>query len=172
MVYNNGSHIGIYLGDGRVLSAITSGVTVHSLRGITAQPTQYLKVDWTGEGGPLADPSLFEDVPEAPASLIAPLAWVPLPTSEEAANEAGRARDERIDMRTANSRTYANSDGTFTTEFHAQPIFHQPAELDRLGADRSPAREQRGRAGRLPGHQLAGGSGTRRCQRRGWLPDA
>ena len=57
VIYNNGSHIGIYLGDGRVLSAITSGVTVHSLRGITVQPTAYLKVDWTGEGGPLADPS-------------------------------------------------------------------------------------------------------------------
>ncbi len=127
VIYNNGSHIGIYLGDGRVLSAITSGVTVHSLHGITVEPTAYLKVDWTGEGGPLADPSLFEDAPEAPASLIAPVAWVPLPTTEEAANEAGRARDERVDMRTANSRTYQNRDGTLTTEFHAEPIFHQPA---------------------------------------------
>ena len=125
VIYNNGSHIGIYLGDGRVLSAITSGVTVHSLRGITAQPTAYLKVDWTGEGGPLADPSLFDDAPEIPASLVAPVAWVPIPTTEEAANEAGPARSERVDMRTANSRTYANRDGTFTTEFHAQPIFYQ-----------------------------------------------
>ena len=128
VIYNNGSHIGVYLGDGRVLSALTSGVTVHSLRGITALPTSYLKVDWTGEGGPLADPSLFEDVPEVAPSLVAPVAWVPQPTAEEAANAAGRARDERVDMRTANSRTYQNRDGTLTTEFHAQPIFHQPPD--------------------------------------------
>lgn len=124
VIYNHGTHIGIYLGEGRVLSAITSGVSVHSLRGITVPVTAFLKVDWSGDGGPLADPSLFDDLPERPVSLVATPNWVPTPDGESTVNRPGRARDEREDMRTATTRTYENPDGTFTTEFHSRPIHY------------------------------------------------
>ena len=52
VIYGNGEHIGIYLGDGRVISALVTGVTVHSLAGITIAPTGFLAVDWTGKRGP------------------------------------------------------------------------------------------------------------------------
>jgi hypothetical protein len=37
------------VGDGKVLSALVTGVAVHSLDGISVEPTGYLKVDWSGE---------------------------------------------------------------------------------------------------------------------------
>ena len=129
VVYSNGEHIGIYLGDGRVLSALVPKVSVHSLHGISKPPTQFLKVDWTRAGGPL--PNSVDDLPdtgevaEAPASLVPVVAWVPTLDPQVVANEAGRASSERQDMRTANTRTFDNGDGTFTTELHARPLFHQ-----------------------------------------------
>lgn len=56
VIYGGGRHIGIYLGDGRVLSALTSGVAVHPLHGINYRFTTFLRVQWgkgdgTGGGG-------------------------------------------------------------------------------------------------------------------------
>jgi cell wall-associated NlpC family hydrolase len=49
-------HIGFYLGDGRVLSALVSGVKVHDLRGINAEFVAFLKVDWSvGDPKPKPD---------------------------------------------------------------------------------------------------------------------
>ncbi len=134
VIFGRGTHIGVYLGEGRVLSAITSGVTVHSLHGITTPPTAYLKVDWTRAGGPL--PNSIANLPtgadvdadEAPASLVPTVAWVPTLDPELVANEAGRLNSERPDMRTSNTRTFDNGDGTYTTEVHARPIFYQAPE--------------------------------------------
>lgn len=132
VVFANGKHIGIYLGDSRVLSALVPQVSVHSLYGISQAPTQFLKVDWTRAGGPLPnsinDLPAPVDVPEAPASLVPAVAWVPTLDPEMVANEAGRRNSERSDMRTATTRTFANSDGSFTTEVHARPIFYQPPD--------------------------------------------
>jgi hypothetical protein len=51
VVYNYGSHIGLYLGDKKVISSLWRGVSVHDLNGIEIRPTLYLKVDWsTGDG--------------------------------------------------------------------------------------------------------------------------
>lgn len=49
VMYGNGSHIGIYLGNGKVMSALTggSGVTIHSINGISTPVTGYLIVDWS-----------------------------------------------------------------------------------------------------------------------------
>jgi cell wall-associated NlpC family hydrolase len=126
VIYNNGSHIGIYLGDGRVISALTSGVTVHSLEGITLPVTAFLAVDWSGKRGPfipgaLPLPTTDE---EGPASLVAPITWTTAPSAELAAGPA-MLGEERLDMRTANSRTFQNEDGTFTTEFFNRPVFYQ-----------------------------------------------
>ncbi|HET7676825.1 MAG TPA: NlpC/P60 family protein [Candidatus Limnocylindrales bacterium] len=42
VVYGGGSHIGIYLGDGKVISTLTSGVRVHGLHAVTASFTAFL----------------------------------------------------------------------------------------------------------------------------------
>jgi hypothetical protein len=66
------------------------------------------------------------DTPEVPATLVPAADWMPSldPALSAATPRAGK---ERVDMRTLNSRTFENADGTFSTEFHAQPIFYQPA---------------------------------------------
>src|SRR3954447_10308215 len=129
VVYHDGSHIGIYLGDGRVISALVNpfGVTVHSLHGVSLPVTGFLRPDWSGEGkvAPFV-PVDLPDVPETPVTLVASAEWMPtLDPTLVAAQE--REGTERPDMRTTNSRTFQNGDGTFTTELHAQPIFYQPA---------------------------------------------
>ena len=129
VVYNNGSHIGIYLGDGRAISALVNpfGVTVHSVHGVSLPVTGFLRPDWSGEGEvPPFVPVDLPDVPEAPVTLVPSADW--MPTLDPALSApAAREGKERVDMRTLSSRTFENSDGTFTTEFHAQPIFFQPA---------------------------------------------
>ena len=50
VIYNNGVHIGIYLGDGKVISALINpwGVTVHSLHGIHLPVSYFLHINWGG----------------------------------------------------------------------------------------------------------------------------
>lgn len=135
VMYGGGSHIGIYVGDGKVISALVSGVTLHRTEGITVPYSGILKLDWTGEGGaplphPAADalPTANDDA-ETPASLIAPLPWYePLP--DESPDGIAQAGTERPDMRTATSRTFDNGDGTFTTELFSAPIFYLPPETE------------------------------------------
>lgn len=129
VMYGRGEHIGFYLGDGRVISALTSGVAVHSLRGITLDVTGFLAVEYSGTGGDqpiVANPADVDFLPETPAALIPAAPWMPALAEPQTAS----SRTERPEMRTASSRTYANDDGSFTTEFHAQPINYQAPGLD------------------------------------------
>ncbi len=127
VIYNNGEHIGIYLGEGRVISAVASGVTVHALDGISAPPTGFLAVDWTGKRGPFKAGSVVLPQVEAeePVALVPAAAWVPVVT-EEAALGPAVVGEERPDMRTANSRTFEDEDGRFTTEIFSRPIHYLP----------------------------------------------
>jgi hypothetical protein len=43
VVYGGGSHVGIYLGNGKVISTLTSGVRIHGLYAVTARFTTFLK---------------------------------------------------------------------------------------------------------------------------------
>lgn len=128
-IWGAGQHMGVYLGDGRVISAITSGVSVHALHGINYPLTGFLRPNWDGAGNvePL-DPDLLLDQGETPVTVVPPAAWAPVldPSLEGAQPE--RAGVERVDMRSATSRTFENEDGTFTTELHAQPIYYQAAD--------------------------------------------
>jgi hypothetical protein len=42
-VWGNGSHVGIYLGNGRAISTLTSGVRVHGLRVLTTRFTTFIR---------------------------------------------------------------------------------------------------------------------------------
>lgn len=47
VVWGFGSHIGIYIGGGQVISALTGGVKVHGIFAVTATFTAYLHVNMT-----------------------------------------------------------------------------------------------------------------------------
>lgn len=130
VIYHNGSHIGIYLGDGRVISALTTGVAVHSLQGIGVPVTAFLAVDWSGKRGPFLPGTLLPtfDEPEAPAALVPPISWSPTAPTPELAAGPEALGVERVDMRTATSRTFQDADGRFTTEFFTRPIHYLPAD--------------------------------------------
>src|SRR5689334_20412566 len=50
VIYNSGEHIGIYLGNGKVISALINpwGVTIHSLHGVHERVSYFLHVNWGG----------------------------------------------------------------------------------------------------------------------------
>ncbi len=54
VVWDMGEHIGIYLGEGKAISALIDpyGVSVHSLKGIHMPVDYFLKVDWRNGDGP------------------------------------------------------------------------------------------------------------------------
>lgn len=47
VVWGNGSHIGLYIGDGKAISALSNGVKVHGVFAVTASFTAYLHVNIT-----------------------------------------------------------------------------------------------------------------------------
>jgi cell wall-associated NlpC family hydrolase len=47
IVWGNGSHIGIYIGNGQAISAVSGGVKVHGVFALTAPLTAYLHVNIT-----------------------------------------------------------------------------------------------------------------------------
>jgi hypothetical protein len=128
-IWGAGQHMGIYLGDGRVISAVTSGVKVHALHGISLELSGFLHPNWDGAGKvePL-DPSLLLDQSETPVALVPPSAWAPALDPSLDGAQPERLGVERVDMRGPNSRTFENADGTFTTEFHSSQIYYQPAD--------------------------------------------
>ncbi|MFH1475740.1 MAG: SH3 domain-containing protein, partial [Chloroflexota bacterium] len=48
VVWGNGSHVGIYLGNGRAISTLTSGVRVHGVRALTTRFTTFISTGLTG----------------------------------------------------------------------------------------------------------------------------
>jgi murein DD-endopeptidase len=50
VVYGHGSHIGIYIGHGMVISALTSGVRKHGLRRLNIPFTEFLHTHLAGTG--------------------------------------------------------------------------------------------------------------------------
>ncbi len=80
VMYGGGEHIGIYLGDLQVLSALLTGVAVHPLDGISWQVTGFLKVDWSGKRKKSPSQTTTNEVigaeapvlPEEPANLGLP----------------------------------------------------------------------------------------------------
>ncbi|CAN5615616.1 hypothetical protein BH23CHL7_BH23CHL7_07900 [soil metagenome] len=135
VMYDNGKHIGFYVGDGMVLSAILSGVTVHLLHGLTQDVTGFLRVDWNDDGAEGGSPIDLNtpidlepiDESEVPAELVAPSAWAPVPSEDDLAQSAPEGI-ERVDMRTAGSRTFEAPDGSFTTEVFSRSINYQPTD--------------------------------------------
>jgi cell wall-associated NlpC family hydrolase len=135
VIYDAGSHIGLYVGEGKVISALVDGVTLHAIDGLTLELSGILKVDWAGPGGrPMPHPQATRPPAsvgdtELPASLIPPLPWLD-PSQLGVPGSAEPDGVERIDMRTATSRTFENDDGSFTTEIYGSPLFYLPPDGD------------------------------------------
>jgi len=80
VVYNRGSHIGIYLGGGKVISALVNpwGVSVHSLHGIHLPVTYFLHVNWgngdadNGNGNGNGNPDTNPPTPDDPELVGSP----------------------------------------------------------------------------------------------------
>lgn len=51
VVYGGGTHVGIYLGNGKVISTLTRGVTVHGLHAVIAPFTAFLKTRLSSGSG-------------------------------------------------------------------------------------------------------------------------
>lgn len=67
VVWGNGSHIGIYLGNGMAVSTLSNGVRVHGVRAVTARFTAFLR---TG---------IYQLPPPTPVAVAVP---IPTPTHE------------------------------------------------------------------------------------------
>jgi hypothetical protein len=50
VVYGGGKHVGIYLGNGKVISTLTRGVTVHGLYAVTSGFTAFLRTGLSSSG--------------------------------------------------------------------------------------------------------------------------
>ena len=76
VVWNNGAHIGIYLGDGKALSALVNpwGISVHRIDSIKMKLTHFLQVNWSrGDGSGDSDgPGKPEDPKPKPPKPDAP----------------------------------------------------------------------------------------------------
>lgn len=57
VLYGRGAHVGIYLGNGRVLSALTSGVSIHRINGIGQRVTGFVRPEYDG-AQPITNPVL------------------------------------------------------------------------------------------------------------------
>jgi hypothetical protein len=63
VIYGGGTHIGIYLGDGKVVSAITKGVSIHGINALSTSFTTFLNVDWTPESETMTTTEFVSNVP-------------------------------------------------------------------------------------------------------------
>lgn len=48
VIWGGGSHVGIYIGGGKAISTLTSGVTIHRIHAVTARFTAYLHTGMSG----------------------------------------------------------------------------------------------------------------------------
>lgn len=54
VVWGNGAHVGIYLGNGKAISTLTSGVRVHGLRVLNTRFTTFISTGLSGSGHAVA----------------------------------------------------------------------------------------------------------------------
>ncbi len=65
VVWGNGAHVGIYLGNGKAISTLTSGVRVHGLRVLTAPFTTFISTGLSGTA-----PAAVTTTTTAPAASL------------------------------------------------------------------------------------------------------
>ena len=53
VIWGGGSHVGIYIGHGKAISTLTSGVRVHGVHAVTARFTAYLHTGMWKRAAPL-----------------------------------------------------------------------------------------------------------------------
>jgi hypothetical protein len=53
VIWGGGTHVGIYLGNGKAISTLTSGVRIHGVHAVTARFTAYLHTGMSGRAAPV-----------------------------------------------------------------------------------------------------------------------
>jgi cell wall-associated NlpC family hydrolase len=76
VVWGNGAHVGIYLGKGRAISTLTSGVRVHGLRVLNTRFTTFISTGLSGPGRAVDDAAPKATTAGAEAALVAARATV------------------------------------------------------------------------------------------------
>jgi hypothetical protein len=77
VVWGNGAHVGIYLGKGRAISTLTSGVRVHGLRVLNTRFTTFISTGLSGRGRAVGDAAAAKATTAgAEAALVAARAKV------------------------------------------------------------------------------------------------
>lgn len=70
VIWGGGSHVGIYIGDGKAISTLTSGVRIHSVNAVTARFTAYLHTGlWNKSSTPAAAVPAAPPAPPATGSV-------------------------------------------------------------------------------------------------------
>jgi hypothetical protein len=68
------------------------------------------------------------DVAEAPAALVPAASWSPTAPAEDLVAGPAPSGTERVDLRTAYTRTFEDEAGALTTELFSRPIYYQPSD--------------------------------------------
>jgi cell wall-associated NlpC family hydrolase len=76
VVWGNGAHVGIYLGKGRAISTLTSGVRVHGLRVLNTRFTTFISTGLSGPGRAPGGAAAAKSTSVAQAALAAARAKV------------------------------------------------------------------------------------------------
>lgn len=97
VIYGGGSHMGIYLGDGKVVSALTQGVTVHGLNALHSDFTTFLNVDWAPDATS-ETVTTTEFVSNVPAGM----------PDEDTTDEDGQATDDTSGTDTSGTDSQAH----------------------------------------------------------------
>ncbi len=70
VIWGRGTHVGIYIGNGKAISTLNSGVRIHRVRAVTARFTAYLHTGMWKK--PAVRPATKPTTPEATASATLP----------------------------------------------------------------------------------------------------
>lgn len=101
VIWGEGKHIGFYLGDGRAISALLGGVTIHDVHGITWPLTAYLQVQWGSDIEHPAEGLEIEGPASEPSPNDGPSGQVDVPESEGLSGHANAAATGTMNLRTA-----------------------------------------------------------------------
>ena len=116
VIWGGGSHVGIYIGDGKAISTLTSGVRIHDIHAVTASFTAFLHTGMS--------------VRRSDGTLITTASVTATPTREELERDALPVRhtDGAVNLRTGPGTGYARI--TTLPDNTAVSVIREARDLD------------------------------------------